>query len=47
MFLNFIETVGEDFAAYDDNEAWPTLFDDFVEFENDQTNQNYETKAQD
>lgn len=47
MFLNFTEIVGNDFSSYDDNEAWPTLFDDFVEYENDQTNQNYETKAQD
>lgn len=40
MFLNFSETVGSDLSGYDDTEAWPSLFDDFVEYENDQTNQN-------
>jgi DCN1-like protein 3 len=40
MFLNFVEAVGEDLSSYDDTEAWPSLFDDFVEFENDQMNQN-------
>lgn len=40
MFLNFVEVVGEDLSSYDDTEAWPSLFDDFVEFENDQMNQN-------
>lgn len=44
MFLNFCETVGADLSVYDEDEAWPSLFDDFVEFENDQANQNYETK---
>lgn len=40
MFLNFVEAVGDDLSSYDDTEAWPSLFDDFVEFENDQMNQN-------
>lgn len=40
MFLNFCEFVGDDLSSYDDSEAWPSLFDDFVEFENDQMNQN-------
>ncbi|KAJ0177216.1 hypothetical protein K1T71_007225 [Dendrolimus kikuchii] len=40
MFLNFCEFVGEDLSSYDDTEAWPSLFDDFVEYENDQVNQN-------
>ncbi|KAF4514220.1 UNVERIFIED_CONTAM: hypothetical protein B566_EDAN019474 [Ephemera danica] len=40
MFLNFVEAVGDDLSSYDDTEAWPSLFDDFVEFENDQVNQN-------
>ena len=35
MFLNLINTVGNDLTQYDDTEAWPSLFDDFVEFEND------------
>ena len=40
MFLNFIEQVGSDLSSYDDTEAWPSLFDDFVEYENDRQNQN-------
>ncbi|KAG6462750.1 DCN1-like protein 3 [Manduca sexta] len=40
MFLNFCEFVGDDLSSYDDTEAWPSLFDDFVEYENDQVNQN-------
>jgi len=43
MFLNFTNTVGNDLTQYDDTEAWPSLFDDFVEFENDQLNQNSST----
>jgi len=43
MFLNFTNTVGSDLTQYDDTEAWPSLFDDFVEFENDQLNQNSST----
>lgn len=44
MFLNFADAVGDDLSSYDDTEAWPSLFDDFVEYENDQANQNV-TKA--
>ena len=33
MFLNFTETIAADFSNYDDSEAWPSLFDDFVEYE--------------
>lgn len=40
MFLNFCEFVSDDLSSYDDTEAWPSLFDDFVEYENDQMNQN-------
>lgn len=50
MFLNFCEFVGDDLSSYDDTEAWPSLFDDFVEYENDQMNQNVsknELKIQD
>nr|XP_039270778.1 DCN1-like protein 3 [Styela clava] len=32
MFLHFTENVGSDLSNYDDNEAWPSLFDDFVEY---------------
>lgn len=40
MFLNFSEAIGSDLSTYDDTEAWPSIFDDFVEYENDQANQN-------
>lgn len=40
MFLNLTEAVGDDLSVYDDSEAWPGLFDDFVEYENDNANQN-------
>jgi len=40
MFLNFTEQVGDDLSSYDDTEAWPSLLDDFVEYENDRHNQN-------
>lgn len=43
MFLNFVDQVGDDLSSYDDTEAWPSLLDDFVEFENDCQNQNVET----
>lgn len=31
MFLHMAETIKEDFSNYDESEAWPSLFDDFVE----------------
>ncbi|XP_065208388.1 DCN1-like protein 3 [Planococcus citri] len=40
MFLNFSETVTDDLSTYDDAEAWPSIFDDFVEYERDRLNQN-------
>merc|ERR1712079_494137 len=45
LFLPFALSVRSDLSGYDENEAWPSLFDDFVEHENDQANQNYETVA--
>lgn len=30
MFLHLIETVRPDFTNYDESEAWPSLFDEFV-----------------
>lgn len=33
MFLPFITTIKPDFSNYDESEAWPSLFDDFVEQE--------------
>ncbi|BET01486.1 DUF298 [Nesidiocoris tenuis] len=47
MFLNFSEAVGDDLSVYDDTEAWPSVFDDFVEFDNDQANQNISNKDKD
>ncbi len=35
MFLNFTEVIGDNLDNYDDNEAWPSLFDDFVDYEQD------------
>lgn len=39
MFLNFTEAIDPDFANYDDSEAWPSLFDDFVESEREMAKQ--------
>lgn len=36
MFLNFSEYVGNNLSSYDDSEAWPSIFDEFVEYENDE-----------
>lgn len=33
MFLPFCETISPDLSNYDESEAWPSLFDDFVEWE--------------
>lgn len=44
MFLNFAESC--DIAQYDADEAWPSLFDDFVDYEKDRLNQNV-TKERD
>lgn len=33
MFLPFVETILPDMSNYDESEAWPSLFDDFVESE--------------
>lgn len=40
MYLNFTEQVGDDLSTYDDTDAWPSLIDDFVEYQNDRQNQN-------
>ncbi|XP_032233097.1 DCN1-like protein 3 [Nematostella vectensis] len=37
MFWNFTETIDSDFTNYDDSEAWPSLFDDFVEYERERS----------
>lgn len=33
MFLPFVQTIKSDLSNYDESEAWPSLFDDFVEAE--------------
>ena len=33
MFLDFCQNVAPDLSDYDESEAWPSLFDDFVEYE--------------
>lgn len=40
MFLLFTESIGNDLDRYDESEAWPSLIDDFVEYENDRKNHN-------
>lgn len=47
MFINLTEVIGNDLSLYDDKEAWPSLFDDFVEYENDRQNQNVTEEAMD
>uniref|UniRef100_A0A182QU91 Defective in cullin neddylation protein n=1 Tax=Anopheles farauti TaxID=69004 RepID=A0A182QU91_9DIPT len=44
MFLNFVETC--DIENYDDTEAWPSLFDDFVEYEQERTGQQQQQQQQ-
>ena len=39
MFLPFVEQVHPDLSNYDESEAWPSLFDDFVESEIEKTTQ--------
>lgn len=36
MFLPFVNAILPDFSNYDESEAWPSLFDDFVEYEQSQ-----------
>lgn len=33
MFLNFTQSIGHDLSNYSEDEAWPSLFDSFVEWE--------------
>lgn len=33
MFLNFTQVIGHDLSNYSEDEAWPSLFDTFVEWE--------------
>jgi len=47
MFLVFVTKIGDDLDSYDEAEAWPSLLDDFVEYENDRQNQNLFLDMQD
>jgi len=47
MFLVFVTKIGDDLDSYDETEAWPSLLDDFVEYENDRQNQNLFLDLQD
>ena len=47
MFLVFVTKIGNDLDSYDESEAWPSLLDDFVEYENDRQNQNLFLDLQD
>jgi DCN1-like protein 3 len=47
MFLHLVDAVGDDLSRYDDTEAWPSLFDDFVEWANDRANQNVNVHMKD
>lgn len=40
LFLILLRRFAYDLSTYDESEAWPSIFDDFVHFHNDQTNQN-------
>lgn len=35
MFLNFTQSIGSDLSNYSEDEAWPSLFDSFVEWESE------------
>jgi len=47
MFLVFVTKIGNNLDSYDESEAWPSLLDDFVEYENDRQNQNLFLDMQD
>jgi len=32
MLLRFIDIIGDDIGKYDENDYWPTAFDDFIEY---------------
>ncbi|MCJ8729075.1 hypothetical protein PDJAM_G00012220 [Pangasius djambal] len=44
MFLNFTQSVGPDLSNYSEDEAWPSLFDSFVEWENDRRRREQERR---
>ncbi|XP_038618382.1 DCN1-like protein 3 [Tachyglossus aculeatus] len=44
MFLNFTQVIGPDLSNYSEDEAWPSLFDTFVEWEMERRKREEETK---
>ncbi|KAM5152916.1 DCN1-like protein 3 [Mantella aurantiaca] len=45
MFLNFTQVIGPDLSNYSEDEAWPSLFDTFVEWELERRRKEEETKC--
>ncbi|XP_069839902.1 DCN1-like protein 3 [Dendropsophus ebraccatus] len=45
MFLNFTQVIGPDLSNYSEDEAWPSLFDTFVEWEMERRRRDEETKC--
>ncbi|NWS33071.1 DCNL3 protein, partial [Polioptila caerulea] len=45
MFLNFTQVIGPDLSNYSEDEAWPSLFDTFVEWEMERRKKEEETKS--
>lgn len=45
MFLNFTQVIGPDLSNYSEDEAWPSLFDTFVEWEMERRKKEEETKC--
>ncbi|XP_053132372.1 DCN1-like protein 3 [Hemicordylus capensis] len=45
MFLNFTQVIGPDLSNYSEDEAWPSLFDTFVEWEMEQRKKEEEAKG--
>lgn len=45
MFLNFTQSIGSDLSNYSEDEAWPSLFDSFVEWETERRRREQEQRA--
>ncbi|XP_072454048.1 DCN1-like protein 3 [Notamacropus eugenii] len=45
MFLNFTQVIGPDLSNYSEDEAWPSLFDTFVEWEMERRKKGEESKC--
>lgn len=45
MFLNFTQVIGPDLSNYSEDEAWPSLFDTFVEWEMERRKKEEEGKC--